>query len=123
MATNKTEQRYARASRNWGVIAVHPTELEAKYRELTAARQQYVGTTVGGGRTRTTSLAHLRQAVEGLLSNGYFGEEVGVIAASVIAEVTGETKQDTGAAKAAEMQAKCNAVIQAAIKELESLGC
>lgn len=86
MADKITEDRYERMSVNWGVIAVHPTDLEAKYRELYELRQDFVSNSKGGYRTRTTALGHLAEGIDGLLSNGYYPTEVGVIVNALITE-------------------------------------
>ena len=86
MAEKVVEERYSRMSINWGVIAVHPTDLEAKYRELYLKRQQHVSNSEGGHRTRTTSLGHLAEGIDGLLANGYYPSEVGTIVSALITE-------------------------------------
>ena len=79
MNDKPTEQRYARASVNWGVIAVHPVDLVETYRALAQARQEFVSHSKGTYRSRTTALAHALEAVNGLKANGYKKGEVAVI--------------------------------------------
>lgn len=81
-----TQERYARASVNWGMIAVAPADLVEAYRELYTARQDHVCHTQGTYRSRTTALAHAAEAVAGLKSNGYKKGEVAIILSILASE-------------------------------------
>ena len=74
-----TQQRYNRASRNWGQLPVNPADLVEAYRPLFTERQEHVSHSVGGTRTRTTALAHAAEAVAGLAANGYKKGEIAII--------------------------------------------
>jgi hypothetical protein len=85
MSDKATDQRYARQSVNWGVIAVHPTDLYAVYKGLSTKRLGAIAVNEGGRSTRTTAVAFLIGARQALVSNGYSPAEAAVIASSVIA--------------------------------------
>ena len=78
-SSKETQERYRRPSVNWGSIAVNPADLVEVYRELSTVRQEHVTNSMGTRRSRTTALAHGREAVAGLLANGYQKGEIAVI--------------------------------------------
>jgi len=88
MSDKATEQRYARASVNWGVIAVHPTDLYNVYKNLSTRRVSFIQVNKGQFDSRTTAVAFLIAARAALVRNGYTSAEAAVIAASVIANGT-----------------------------------
>lgn len=115
-----TEERYRRASVNWGSIAVHPTDLAHKYAELSKTRQGYVKNTAGTHRSRTTALAHIREGIDGLLSNGYYLNEVAAIL-NIQVSLSEDQGEDQGDNAADAMQERVNAVLDEAIEKLNSL--
>lgn len=76
------EERYRRASVNWGSVAVHPTDLVALYRPLSVERAEFISINRGGQNTRTTAVALALMAAGALEANGYNGEEIATILAS-----------------------------------------
>jgi len=123
----ETEERYRRASINWGSVAVHPSDLAEAYQELAATRTQYVGNSSGTEGSRTTSLAHAIVAIKGLFSNGYNPSEVASILVSLVPQIlnNGPAAEDDTAdeptvkEKLEELRASLNSQIDDALNSFE----